>query len=167
MGATTGVKRLLVPLTDGVDEATLQTIADVARGVGSVVRLLYVRPLPSGAASGPTLATSPGDQAKQRLEAESSRYLDVVAASLGDIPVERVIRFGDLETAVLDEAAAWRADLVAISAGDRTWLSRAVHSGTAAKAFRKTGIPALLYTPTWLSDVSRNHGLSDAVCRKE
>ena|SRR5438132_1242513 len=147
MGATTGVKRLLVPLTDGVDEATLQTIADVARGVGSVVRLLYVRPLPSGAASGTTLATSPGDQEKQRLEAESSRYLDVVAASLGDIPVERVIRFGDLETALLDEAAAWRADLVALSAGDRTWLSRAVHSGTAAKAFRKTGIPALLYTP--------------------
>ena len=73
--------------------------------------------------------------------------MDVVASSLGDIPVERVIRFGDLETAVLNEAAAWRADLVALSAGDRTWLSRAVHSGTAAKAFRKTGIPALLYTP--------------------
>jgi len=147
MGTATGLRRLLVPLTDGADEATLQAIADVARGAGSVVRLLYVRPLPSGAASGPTLATSPGDEEKRRLEAESSRYLDVVASSLGDIPVERVIRFGDLETAVLNEAAAWRADLVALSAGDRTWLSRAVHSGTAAKAFRKTGIPALLYTP--------------------
>src|SRR5947208_181023 len=145
MGTTPGVRRLLVPLIDGADEATLQAIADVARGAGSVVRLLYVRPFPSGAASGPTLATSPGDE--EKLEAESSRYLDVVASSLGDIPVERVIRFGDLETAVLNEAAAWRADLVALSAGDRTWLSRAVHSGTAAKAFRKTGIPALLYTP--------------------
>jgi len=92
MGTATGLRRLLVPLTDGADEATLQAIADVARGAGSVVRLLYVRP-------------------------------------------------------VLNEAAAWRADLVALSAGDRTWLSRAVHSGTAAKAFRKTGIPALLYTP--------------------
>ena len=147
MGTATGLRRLLVPLTDGADEATLQGIADVARGAGSVVRLLYVRPLPSGAASGPTLATSPGDEEKRRPEAESSRYLDVVASTLGDIPVERVIRFGDLETAVLNEAAAWRTDLVALSAGDRTWLSRAVHSGTAAKAFRKTGIPALLYTP--------------------
>ena len=128
----------------------MQGIADVARGAGSVVRLLYVRPLPSGAASGPTLATSRGDEEKRRLEAESSRYsrhLDAAASSLGDIPVERVIRFGDLETAVLNEAAAWRTDLVALSAGDRTWLSRAVHSGTAAKAFRKIGIPALLYTP--------------------
>jgi nucleotide-binding universal stress UspA family protein len=131
MGATTRLKRLLVPLTDGADEATLQAIAHVVRGAGSVVRLLYVRPLPSAAES----------------EAESSRHLDAAASSLGDIPVERVIRFGDLETAVLDEAAAWRADLVALSAGDRSWLSRAVRSGRAAKAFRQTGIPALLYTP--------------------
>jgi nucleotide-binding universal stress UspA family protein len=146
MGATSGVRRLLVPLTDRADEATLQAIADVARGAGSVVRLLYVRPLPSGAASGPALARS-GEEETRRLEAESSRHLDAVASSLGDIPVERVIRFGDLETAVLDEAAAWQADLVALSAGDRSWLSRAVRSGRAAKAFRQTGIPALLYTP--------------------
>src|SRR5437870_12815432 len=148
MGTTPGVRRLLVPLIDGAaDEATLRAIADVARGAGSVVRLLYVRPLPPGVPSGPTLAASPGEDEKQRLETESSRYLDTVASSFGDIPVERVLRFGDLETAILDEAAAWRADLVALSAGDRTWLSRAVHSGTAANAFRKTGIPALLYTP--------------------
>jgi len=85
MGTTPGVRRLLVPLTDGADEATLQAIADVARGAGSVVRLLYIRPLPSGAAS----------------EAESASHLDAAASSLGDIPVERVVRFGDLETAVL------------------------------------------------------------------
>src|SRR5947209_18911431 len=147
MGTATGLRRLLVPVQDVSDDSKLQGIADVEPGAGSVIRLLYVPPLPSGAASGPTLATSPGDEEKRRLEAESSRYLDVVASSLGDIPVERVIRFGDLETAVLNEAAAWRADLVALSAGDRTLLSRAVHSGTAAKAFRKTGLPALLYTP--------------------
>jgi nucleotide-binding universal stress UspA family protein len=132
MGTAPGVRRLLVPLTDGADEATLQAIADVARGARSVVRLLYVRPVPSDAAS---------------MQAESPSHLDAVASSLGGIPVERVIRFGDLETAVLDEAAAWRADLVALSAGDRSWLSRAVRSGRAAKAFRQTGIPALLYTP--------------------
>jgi nucleotide-binding universal stress UspA family protein len=123
-----------------------QAIANVARGAGSVVRLLYVRPLPFGAPSDTTLAASSRDEEKQRLEAESSRYLDVVASNFGDIPVERAMRFGNLERAILNEAAAWQADLVALSAGDRTWLSRAVHSGTAAKAFRKTGIPALLYT---------------------
>src|SRR2546422_11158143 len=103
MGTATGLRRLLVPLTDGTDEATLQAIADVARGAGSVVRLLYVRPLPSGAASGPTLATSPGDEEKRRMEAEGSRYMDVVAACLGDVPVERVTRIVGTETAVGDE----------------------------------------------------------------
>jgi nucleotide-binding universal stress UspA family protein len=49
---------------------------------------------------------------------------------------------------ILDEAAAWRADLVALTAGDRTWLSRAVRSGAAASAFRTRGMSALLYTPS-------------------
>src|SRR2546428_11473113 len=109
MGTATGLRRLLVPLTDGADEATLQAIADVARGAGSVVRLLYVRPLPSGAASGPTLATSPGDEEKRRLEAESSPYMEVGVASLGSIPLARVIRVRGPETAVLTDAASWPA----------------------------------------------------------
>jgi nucleotide-binding universal stress UspA family protein len=149
MGTTPGVKRLLVPLPDVVgDEPLWQAIADVARAAGSVVRLLCVRPLPFGAPSDTTLAARPRDEEKRRLQAESSRCLDVVASRFGDIPVERVTRFGNLETVILDEAAAWQADLVALSAGDRTWLSRAVRSGTAAKVFGKTGIPALLYTPS-------------------
>jgi len=146
--ATTVVRRLLVPLADRVaDEATLQTIVGVARNAGCTVRLPYVRPLPGVDADG-TKAASQTDEERRRLEAEGSRYLDAVAASFGDLPVERAIRLGDLDATILDEAAAWRADLVALSAGDRTWLSRAVRTGSAAKAFRKTGIPALLYTPS-------------------
>jgi nucleotide-binding universal stress UspA family protein len=144
---TAPVRRLLVPLTDGAaDVAGLHAIIDLARGAGAVVRLLYVRSLPPDAAPNPSLAPSPAGEETRR-QAEATRYLDAVTSTLGDIPVERVMRFGDLETAILDEAAAWRADLVALSAGDRMWLSRAVHSGTAAKAFRETGIPALLYMP--------------------
>lgn len=143
------VRRVLVPLTDRLaDETALQAILDVARSAGATVRLLYVRPFPPGADADSAPATIPEDDERPGLETDDARRLDAVAASLGDIPVERVIRFGDVETAILHEAAAWRADLVALSAGDRAWLSRAVRTGAAARAFRKTGVPALLYTPS-------------------
>ena len=138
--------RLLVPLTDGAaDGEALQTIVEIARSARSIVRLLYVRPLP-GADTDSTLPASELDREQRRLEAEGSRYLDAIAESLDDIPVERVLRLGNVETTILDDAASWQADLVALSAGDRTWLSRAVRAG-ATKPFRTTGIPALLYTP--------------------
>lgn len=142
------VRRILVPLTDRLaDAAALQAILDVARSAGATVRLLYVRPLPPGADADSARAAIPEDDERPYLGTEDARRLDAVAASLGDIPVERVIRYGDVDTAILDEAAAWRADLVALSAGDPTWLSRAVRTGAAAGAFREAGIPALLYTP--------------------
>jgi nucleotide-binding universal stress UspA family protein len=142
-------RRLLVPLADGpADEATLQAVADVARSAGSTIRLLYVWPAPPDADADATSATGRRDEVRRPLKVEGCRYLETVASSLDDIAVERVVRFGDLETAILDEAAAWQADLVALSAGDRTWLSRAIRTGTAAKAFSKRGIPALLYTPS-------------------
>jgi nucleotide-binding universal stress UspA family protein len=100
-----------------------------------------------GPSPGANLPRAAGPESRG-LEAEGSRYLDAVTASLADIPVEQVIRFGDLEGVILDEAAAWRADLVALTAGDRTWLSRAVRTGAAATAFRTRGMPALLYTPS-------------------
>lgn len=146
------VTRLLVPLADGpADEATLRVIADAARSAGSTVRLLYVHPLAPDDDGGPMPMVS-----------RAERSLEAVAASLGDIPVERVIRFGDLETVILDEAAAWRADLVALSAGDRTWLSRAVRTGAAAQAFGKAGVPALLFTPSRRSGRRRRKILSGA-----
>lgn len=133
-----------MPLTGKVaDEAIWRMIAEIARSAGSTVRLLYVR----GPSPGANLPRAAGPE-RRGLEAEGSRYLDAVTASLADIPVEQVIRFGDLEGVILDEAATWRADLVALTAGDRTWLSRAVRTGAAATAFRTRGMPALLYTPT-------------------
>ncbi len=127
------MRRILVPLTEGAaDPETLRAIMDVAWIGGSTIRLLYIRPLASEAP----------------LNDDGARQTGGIAVSLGGISVERVIRFGDVETAILKEAAAWRADVIALSAGDRMWLSRAVRTGRAARAFPTNGIPALLYTPS-------------------
>jgi nucleotide-binding universal stress UspA family protein len=123
MGSDDRVTRLLVPLTDGTADGTaLRAVVDVARSARSIIHLLYVRSLPR-ADMASTLTASELERERRRLEAEGSRHLDAVAAGLDDVPVERVIRLGDVETTILDEAASWRANLVALSAGDRTWLS--------------------------------------------
>jgi nucleotide-binding universal stress UspA family protein len=123
----------------------LRVIAEAARSAAYTIRLLY---LPRTSPDGDSARTGRhrGEE-KRRLQAEGLNYLDTIAESLGDVPIERMIRFGDVNMAILDEAAAWAADVVALSAGDRTWLSRAVRTGTAVAAFGRNGIPAILYTP--------------------
>ena len=120
-------------------------IADAARSAAYTIRLLYVPPIRPDGDSART-ARHQGEE-KRRLQAEGLQYLDSLAESLGDVPIERMVRFGDVNMAILDEAAAWAADVVALSAGDRMWLSRAVRAGTAVAAFGTNGIPAILYTP--------------------
>jgi nucleotide-binding universal stress UspA family protein len=154
------VRRLLVPIDDQpVSEETLRVIADAARGAAYTIRLLYVPPIrPDGGS--PRTARDQGEE-KRRQQAEGLRYLDTLAESLGDVPIERMVRFGDVNMAILDEAAAWAADVVALSAGDRMWLSRAVRTGTAVAAFGTNGIPAILYTPRRRAkNVSRRHRAS-------
>jgi nucleotide-binding universal stress UspA family protein len=151
------VRRLLVPIDDQpVSEETLRVIADAARSAGYRIRLLYVPPIrPDGDSA--RAARHQGEE-KRRLQAEGLQYLDSLAESLGDVPIERMVRFGDVNMAILDEAAAWAADVVALSAGDRMWLSRAVRAGTAAAAFGTNGIPAILYTPRRRAkNISRRH----------
>ena len=142
------MKRMLVPVTErDAATVTLEPIVDVASNGGYTVRLLYVRPVAEADTTALPATRSIEDE-RPLAGGDGTQALDPIATGLRDIPVERVTRFGDVETAILQEAAAWPADLVALSAGDRMWLSRAVRTGRAARAFRRTAIPALLYTPS-------------------
>ena len=135
----------------------MRVIADAARSAGYRIRLLYVPPIRRPDGDSARTARHQGEE-KRRLQAEGLQYLDSLAESLGDVPIERMVRFGDVNMAILDEAAAWAADVVALSAGDRMWLSRAVRAGTAAAAFGTNGIPAILYTPRRRAkNISRRH----------
>ena len=153
--------RLLVPLDDQlVSEEALRVIVDAAHNAGSTVRLLYV-PGSGPDGNGSPTARPPAEE-RRRLKVEGWHDLDAIAESLRAVHVERVIRFGDLDLAILDEAAAWPADVVALTAGDRMWLSRAVRTGAATDIFGRNGIPAILYTPlpgrrTWNHEGPRPH----------
>jgi nucleotide-binding universal stress UspA family protein len=132
--------RLLVPLDDQlVSEEALRVIVDAAHNAGSTVRLLYV-PGSGLDGNGSPTARPPAEE-RRRLKVEGWHDLDAIAESLRAVHVERVIRFGDLDLAILDEAAAWHADVVALTAGDRMWLSRAVRTGPRPTYSEGTGFP--------------------------
>src|SRR2546429_9045916 len=117
------VRRLLVPIDDRpVSDETLRVIADAARSAAYTIRLLYVPSMGPDADGGRTGRHQ--GEGKRRLQAEGLLYLDTLAASLGDVPIERMVRFGDVNMANLDETTAWAAGVVALSEGGRMRLSR-------------------------------------------
>ena len=141
-------KRILVPLDQSVlAEGVLPLVDDLARGEGAVVRLLYVAPAPHTRVSEDGLVVAYADQEMQRLEAEGRDYLSKAEVQLGGVPVERVVRFGDPLDEILREAAAFDADLIAVTTAGRSGLSRAILGSVAEQVMRKAEVPVLLLRP--------------------
>jgi len=138
-------KRILVPLkgTAG-DEAVLSVVAPAASRVGATVRLLHVAPLPHNLVSSAGRVVMYSDQEMGRLEAQWMSYLWGVAATLGDVAVECVVRFGDPSREIVAEAEAWGAELVAMTTRRPgfgwSWLARLVKAVS-----KKARVPVLLY----------------------
>ncbi len=61
--------------------------------------------------------------------------------------MESVVRFGEPIEEILLEADAFGADLIAVTTGNRSWLSRAVRPGVAERVFRKAEVPVMLVRP--------------------
>ncbi|MBI1847447.1 MAG: universal stress protein [Candidatus Rokubacteria bacterium] len=116
-------KRILVPVdfTDATD-AIVPLVAGLAAGAGATVRLLHVAPAPHSLVSDDGLVIAYLDQEAARLEADALDRLHVVEAQLGEVPVESVVRFGDVARAVLAEAEEFGADLVALTTHARRRL---------------------------------------------
>jgi nucleotide-binding universal stress UspA family protein len=138
-------KRILVPLkgTAG-DEAVLSVVAPAASRVGATVRLLHVAPLPRNLVNSAGRVVMYADQDMGRLEAQWMSYLWGIAATLNDVAVECVVRFGDPSAEIVAEAEAWGAELVAMTARRPrlgwSWLGRLVKTVS-----RKARVPVLLY----------------------
>jgi nucleotide-binding universal stress UspA family protein len=138
-------KRILVPLDRAsTSEAVLPFVADLARGAGSTVRLLNVKPIPNNVVSDSGRVIAYTDQEMARLETEGSSYLDAIASVLDGVPVERVVRFGDPAREILVEAEAFGADIIALTTSGRSWLRQTVSRGIAARIFRNSRVPVLL-----------------------
>lgn len=137
-------KRILVPL-NGSPSSTevLPLVVDLARAAGSTIRLLTVKPVPEPVHADDGRIVAYSDQEMARLEAEGNDYLDSVGATVCDVPVERVVRFGDPVEEIVTEAEAWDADLVALTASPRRrWLPR---RHVADAIHRKAPAPLMVY----------------------
>jgi universal stress protein A len=139
-------KRILVPLDGHPSSAeVLPLVADLARSAGSTIRLLTVKPVPEPVRAEYGRIVAYSDQEMARLEAEGNEYLESLGATVPDVPVEHVVRFGDAVEEIVTEAETWNADLVALTASPRRrWLPRrhvddVIH--------RKATVPVLVYRP--------------------
>lgn len=141
-------KRILVPL-DGstVAESAIPMIADLARGGGAAVRLIYVAPMPENRYGKDGHLVAYADQEIASAEAEELDYLSSVEVGLAGAPVERVVRFGHPVREILKEAEEWGADLVAVTTAGRSGLGRVVLGSVAEEVFRRARVPVVLYHP--------------------
>ncbi|HET7340000.1 MAG TPA: universal stress protein [Methylomirabilota bacterium] len=144
--ATDSVKMIVVPLDgDRGSEAVLPAVRELAAASGATVRLLrVVRPVGEVRSEEEDRVVVYADQETQRVETEARDYLQRAAASLSGIPVEDAVRIGDVATAVVEEAEAAGADLIALAAHRRHWLGRLFGRSVATRLRRATTIPLLL-----------------------
>jgi len=104
-------------------EAALRKVREMVWPPGSTVRVL-------SAAFDPVVVPEVGAvdyaRAKEALHHEAEQVVSRAAKSLGgsSAAVEPVVRSGDPRLAILDEAAAWEADLIVVGSHGRTGLKR-------------------------------------------
>jgi len=139
-----GVRTILVPL-DGSpgSESVLSAVAELARAHGARVRFLKVMS-PVTAVTSDERVVAFTDQESERLELEARAYFKRLAERLPGVVVAEAIRFGEPAAAIVEEAEAAGADLIAMASHRRTGLSRLVRGSVAARVERATTIPLLL-----------------------
>jgi nucleotide-binding universal stress UspA family protein len=139
-------KRILVPVDGSPSGAdVLPLVADLARAAGSTVRLISVKPVPEAVHAEDGRVVAYSDQEVARLEAEGTDFLVGLSATVPDVPVEHVVRFGDSVEEIVTEAEAWNADLVALTESPRRrWLPR---RDLADVIHRKGSVPVVVYRP--------------------
>ena len=136
-------KRILVPL-DRTDRAIVPVVASLARGDGATVRLLRVMPVPEMRRGDYGRPVSYVDQEMASLQGRALDDLACAEAELDGVPVESVVRFGDVVDEIALEAEAFSADLIAVGDGRRHHVSRALRPSVADRVARKIDSPVLV-----------------------
>ena len=139
-----GLHTILVPL-DGSpgSESVLGAVGELARAHGARVRFLRVV-LPVTAVESDERVVAFADQETTRLELEARAYFKRLAERLPGVAVAEAVRFGEPAAAIVEEAEAAGADLIAMASHRRTGLSRLIRGSVAARVERATTIPLLL-----------------------
>ncbi len=142
-------RRILIPL-DGspLAERVVPVAAAVAALTGAECRLLRV--IPPVLTGGPLNPRRPATRrpAVEALEDEARAYLAAVAGRFpGPTPEAHVVADWPPAGAVLADADAHRADLIALATHGRGGLSRLLVGSVADKVARGASAPVLLYRP--------------------
>jgi len=138
-------KRILTPI-DGSEEsaAIVPTVAALARGAGSTVRLLKVFPVPEHVVTPDGRTVAYVDQEMARLTALGMDELAHIEAELEGIPVECVVRFGEPAEEIRFEAEAFNADLVALATRRRNRLAAALRPGVVDRVIHEVPVATLV-----------------------
>jgi nucleotide-binding universal stress UspA family protein len=138
-------KRILAPISaEERSEAVVPLVGALARETGATVRLLRVFPVPERIVGDHGRTVAYVDQEMARLTSEGLDELARVETSLPGVPVERVVRFGDLEEEILVEAEVFGADLIALTANKRNRLLNVIAPDIAERVAGKSPIPAVV-----------------------
>ena len=137
-------KRILTPIGAGErGESIVPVVAALAHGAGSTVRLLRVFPVPARIVDSHGRTVAYSDQEMARLTAEGLDDLGRIEAQLDGIPVESVVRFGEVAEEILLEADAFDADLIAFATSGHGRLRSALAPGVAGRVASKAAVPTL------------------------
>lgn len=139
------LRNLLIPL-DGttVAERALPLAACIARDAGATITLLRVPVTGPGIGrfEPPAIVLEVFDRRHEHAE----QYLTAVAArpELRDLPVEVAALEGSTATTILDAAATYDADLVAMASHGRSGLLHTLFGSVTEQVVRRTSIPVIV-----------------------
>src|SRR6266851_10380121 len=88
------------------------------------------------------------DQEMERLTAAGRDSLETVGAQLPAVPMESMVRLGELAEEILLEAEAFGADAIVLAAGRPSWFKRVTGGGIGQWLLRKAPVPVVLVRST-------------------
>ena len=138
-------KRILAPI-DGSErsEDIVPLVAALARDTGATVRLLRIYRVPRRVVRDTGETISYADQEMAGLTAAGRHALAHVEARLHDVPVERMVRFGDIVEEIANEAEAFDADVIVMSDTPRTGWQRVFARSIADRVAARATVPTLV-----------------------
>lgn len=139
-------ERVLVPLDGSELAEAILPFAERVAGPGDAEVLLLRVVEPLSAAEVLAAGGVGGMDALLSREAEARRYLTAVARRLGDkgIRVRTEVRLGAPAAEIASAAAAWGADLVAMTTHGRSGLGRALFGSVAQAVLGAASVPVLM-----------------------
>ncbi len=137
-------RRVLMVITPGMAgdlRSAALSAAAVARRDGALLRMITIRPIPPARVDRHDRVIADEDREMARLAAAAEEQMAALHAELGDIPVERVVRFGRLSRELCIEAQVFGPDLIGLAAPGRPRLA---HQLRAWYLGRTLSVPVLL-----------------------